>query len=130
MVTTYPLRDEVFDPNFRGGLRNFRFPFISKGVSNGKELLLDRVENQSFAGEEGLQPIDQLDGVLILFHNFALFKVGKPWSLISKIAWACTSEKANFSIKRSFASFGVLEALMVAMMASMWSIAFLRPSRI
>src|SRR4030067_3845061 len=51
--------DEVFGPNFWSSLHNFRFPFISKGISNGDEFLLDRMENQSFTGEEGLQPIDQ-----------------------------------------------------------------------
>src|SRR3972149_8419574 len=68
--------DEVFDPNFWSGLHNFRFPFVPKGISNGEEFLLDRIENQSFTCKEGLQAIDQLDGLFILVHNFALFKVG------------------------------------------------------
>ena len=34
--------DQVFDPNLWGDLHDFRFPFVSKGVSNRDQFLLDR----------------------------------------------------------------------------------------
>ena len=36
------------------------------------------VENQSFTGKDRLQPIDQLDRLLILLDDLTLFEVGEP----------------------------------------------------
>ena len=123
--------DEVFDSDFWGGLHDFRFPFIPEGIADGEEFLLDQIENQPITGKEGLQAIDQLDSLLVLLDDFTLFEVGQPLEphLQDRLG-LLHPRKANFSIKRSFASLGVLEALIVAMTASIWSIAFFRPSRI
>ena len=68
--------DEIFDLDLWSRLNNFRFSLVSISFSDGKEFLLDQVEDQSFTGQDRLQTIDQFNRLLIFFHNFTLLKIG------------------------------------------------------
>ena len=71
-------RDQVFDANLRGDIDDLRSSLVSEGVSDGEQFFLDHVELQPFAFKDRLQSIDQLDSLLILLDDLALFKVGEP----------------------------------------------------
>src|SRR4030042_5671456 len=69
--------NEVFNLNLRSSLHNLCTPLVTIGLPDGEEFLLDQIEDQSFAGKNGLQPVDQFNRVLIFLHYLSLLKVSQ-----------------------------------------------------
>ncbi len=69
----------------------------------------------------------------VSLYSLMIFSLSSPvslWSFMSRMACAWTSERGYLDINPCFASSGLFEALIRAMISSRWSRAIFSPSRI
>ena len=68
------LRDEVFDVDLGGVDRDLRAPLVAVLLAHGKKLVLDDFVDLSLVGENGFEPVDHLQDLLVLFLNLLAFQ--------------------------------------------------------